>query len=314
MGLPPPGVTPQQMQELKSKDRTWPHRSEEDRWRDIYNKLFPNDEVMPSPRELHILGTTSSEELMSTDYVPPQEQLQLSPECERLADFEHYQHREVPGLVRSRVEDLARQNGQLDVASLIVDLAGIVQECQEQACRAWRNRQPDKASRDELGSTAMISGDAHPLGNTLGEQQQRTPNPSGMQSFSLPDDSDMITMMPPPDTSLDLEGAVSLYQPQMNRQVLDEQRQWSESLPHIDSGYMTDIAASSNSFLPSVSQDDEMLFEPLWRGWSEARDVPRSNPDFFGEALGPNSNTLMPESEVTGLGEALGDQREELVG
>jgi hypothetical protein len=47
-GQPPEGITPKLMKELKSKARSWPGQTEEDKWREIYKKLFPGTEV-PSP-------------------------------------------------------------------------------------------------------------------------------------------------------------------------------------------------------------------------------------------------------------------------
>jgi len=49
-GHPPEGITPKLMREIKSKARSWPNQTEEEKWRDIYQKLFPGEEV-PSPCE-----------------------------------------------------------------------------------------------------------------------------------------------------------------------------------------------------------------------------------------------------------------------
>jgi hypothetical protein len=45
---PDEGVTADIEKRLKSRKKTWPGQSEEDRWREVYQILFPNDEI-PSP-------------------------------------------------------------------------------------------------------------------------------------------------------------------------------------------------------------------------------------------------------------------------
>jgi len=47
-GHPPDGLTPEIGRKLRSKKKAHLNQSDEDRWRDIYRLLFPDEDV-PSP-------------------------------------------------------------------------------------------------------------------------------------------------------------------------------------------------------------------------------------------------------------------------
>jgi hypothetical protein len=49
-GEPMEGVTPDMEKRLRSRKKASPDQTDEDRWREIYSMLFP-DETVPSPRK-----------------------------------------------------------------------------------------------------------------------------------------------------------------------------------------------------------------------------------------------------------------------
>jgi hypothetical protein len=50
-GHPPEGITLEVEKRLRSRKKAYPDQSEEDRWKDIYRLLFPNEDV-PLPCKL----------------------------------------------------------------------------------------------------------------------------------------------------------------------------------------------------------------------------------------------------------------------
>src|SRR5271168_53598 len=65
----------------------------------------------------------------------------MSPESRDLAGYEDYIRRELPRLVRSNIEEVARRDMQPLEASLIGSLVGIIQDCQDRVFRAYRESQ-----------------------------------------------------------------------------------------------------------------------------------------------------------------------------
>jgi hypothetical protein len=51
-GHPPEGISSETEKLLRRRKKTYPGQSEEERWRDIYRLLFPNDKDVPSPCKL----------------------------------------------------------------------------------------------------------------------------------------------------------------------------------------------------------------------------------------------------------------------
>src|SRR3569833_322223 len=49
-GTSPAGITPDQVNQLRSRKKSSRNQTDEDRWHDMYRLLFPND-VIPSPCE-----------------------------------------------------------------------------------------------------------------------------------------------------------------------------------------------------------------------------------------------------------------------
>jgi hypothetical protein len=178
-GQLPEGITPKLVREIKSKARSWPGQTEEDKWREIYKKLFPGEEV-PSPCMSSSRYALSSA-LTGVDFEMPQEQRQTSPTSQGLADYENYERQALPSLVESRVAEVVDRDLQLFAAFMRsnLNLAEIIRECQEQVSREYRNGQPSRTSAN-LPSDTPIAGTSQNTMNNLGglDQQQHLPSDS----------------------------------------------------------------------------------------------------------------------------------------
>jgi hypothetical protein len=65
----------------------------------------------------------------------------MSPDSSGLLGYEDFIRRELPHLVRSNIEDIARRDMQPLEASLIGSLVGIIQDCQDRVFGAYREAQ-----------------------------------------------------------------------------------------------------------------------------------------------------------------------------
>ena len=54
-GNPLEGITPENEKRLKSKKKSHPNQTDEDRWRDIYRLLFPHEDVPCPCQQLFLL-------------------------------------------------------------------------------------------------------------------------------------------------------------------------------------------------------------------------------------------------------------------
>ncbi|RDL29978.1 uncharacterized protein BP5553_10605 [Venustampulla echinocandica] len=122
-GNSPEGITPEIERRLRSRKKSHPNQTDEERWKDIYKLLFPNATV-PSPYF----------EIVQDE--PPS-----SPDSRELANYEGYLRRELPRLVRSNIEEVVRRETQPLEAVLVGSLVGIIQDCQDRVFRAYRETQ-----------------------------------------------------------------------------------------------------------------------------------------------------------------------------
>jgi hypothetical protein len=114
------GVTNDIEKQLCSRKKLGPGQSEEDRWKEIYKLLFP-DEITPSPCEyiiffafwfklhlikLHMAKRTWRDLLLTNeqDFDPVYENSRQSPDTKELEDYEEYSRRELPRLYKSALE------------------------------------------------------------------------------------------------------------------------------------------------------------------------------------------------------------------
>jgi len=119
-GNPPEGITTDQERRLRSRKKSSRDQSDEGRWREMYQLLFPGEEV-PSPY-----------------FEPIQDEMPGSPDSRDLANYEDYMRRELPRLVRTNIEDVVRRDMQPLEAALIGNLVGIIQDCQDRLFRGYR--------------------------------------------------------------------------------------------------------------------------------------------------------------------------------
>ncbi|TVY82020.1 Resistance to glucose repression protein [Lachnellula suecica] len=119
----PVGITPAMERQLRSRKKSHRDQTDEERWKDMYKLLFPNEEI-PSPY-----------------FEPVQTEGPASPDSRDLADYEDYIRRELPRLVRSNIEEVVRRETQPLEAALIGSLVGIIQDCQDRVFRSYRESQ-----------------------------------------------------------------------------------------------------------------------------------------------------------------------------
>src|SRR6201999_4572592 len=72
------------------------------------------------------------------DFEPLHDEAPLSPDSRDLANYEEYLRRELPLMVRSEIEEAVRREMHPYRDSLIGNLVGIIQDCQDRAFRAYR--------------------------------------------------------------------------------------------------------------------------------------------------------------------------------
>jgi hypothetical protein len=73
------------------------------------------------------------------DFEPLQDEapLALSPDSRDLVDYEEYPRRELPLMVNSEIEEAVRREMQPYRDSLIGNLVGIIQDCQDRVFHAY---------------------------------------------------------------------------------------------------------------------------------------------------------------------------------
>jgi hypothetical protein len=72
------------------------------------------------------------------DFEPLHDEAPLSPDSRDLRNYEEYIRRELPLMVRSEIEEAVRREMQPYRDSLIGNLVGIIQDCQDRVFRAYR--------------------------------------------------------------------------------------------------------------------------------------------------------------------------------
>jgi hypothetical protein len=158
-GSPPEGITPECERLLRSRKKASRNQGDEDRWKHIYKLLFPNEKV-PSPCKLPLylarLTSPDGNTNEKPDFEPPRENTSMAPESRDLANYEEYARRELPRLVQSSVEEIFRRDLQPLEASLIGNLVGIIQDCQDRLFRSYRQ---SRASAGEVESPLVFESE-----------------------------------------------------------------------------------------------------------------------------------------------------------
>ncbi|TPX16332.1 uncharacterized protein E0L32_003981 [Thyridium curvatum] len=117
---PPAGITIEQEKELKSRKKSSPGQSEEDKWNNIYSLLFPT-EATPS-----------------CYFEPIREPGRYSHGADDLDGLECYLRCRVPQLVSTTLDEKARQHQRPLQAQMLGIIHEITQDCVEQACREFK--------------------------------------------------------------------------------------------------------------------------------------------------------------------------------
>ncbi|PMD24540.1 hypothetical protein NA56DRAFT_548026, partial [Hyaloscypha hepaticicola] len=118
-GIALEGITGEQERCLRSRKKSSPDQSDEDRWRDMYNLLFPNENI-PSPY-----------------FESPQDDRSMSLESSDIANYEKYVRRELPRLVRVNIEETVRRETQPLEEPLIGALVSVIQDCHDKVFRSY---------------------------------------------------------------------------------------------------------------------------------------------------------------------------------
>ena len=145
--------------------------SEEDKWKDMYRVLFPDDDEadMPSPCECSPRRDPRQKKKKNVLTFPDHEDAQgLEWEARRVREFheyERYLRRELPRSVRQRLEIAASQiSGPLENA-LRAQLVDIVRDCQSRVFQQYRGAEEDGAAATATAITsplAVVSADSAP--------------------------------------------------------------------------------------------------------------------------------------------------------
>lgn len=210
-GTAPDGITTEQERRLRSRKKSSPNQSDEGRWREIYQVLFPNEEV-PSPYFEPV-----------QDEIPPG-----SPDARDLANYEDYMRRELPRLVRTNIEDVVRRDMQPLEAALIGNLVDIIQDCQDRLFRGYRQMRGE-------GTDASVSPAVPSLSFSPSFSENSIPNVHHQHGQSQLLES---AFQPPPPSNLDLQS-----------QVLNQNQTRTNNLHHepsldmilSDSGYASEM-------------------------------------------------------------------------
>ncbi|PVH70356.1 hypothetical protein DL98DRAFT_540915 [Cadophora sp. DSE1049] len=108
--------------QLRSRKKSHWNQLEEDRWKEIYRLLFP-DEKVPSPY-----------------FELPQDDGPMSSDSRDFAEYKAYARRELPRMVRSSVMEVLIREMQPVEASLVANLVNTIQECQDRFFKSYNNR------------------------------------------------------------------------------------------------------------------------------------------------------------------------------
>lgn len=126
------GITKEQEKKLRSRKNL--KASEEDRWRQMHQIVFPDDpeELMPSPCKYNFTKTAKPANGTS-DYA--EEYSAVSP----LHEYGRYMARELPRLVRRRLESVIMQCSEPLLSEIRGQLVEIVRESQAQLFRTFQS-------------------------------------------------------------------------------------------------------------------------------------------------------------------------------
>ncbi|KUJ19004.1 uncharacterized protein LY89DRAFT_509659 [Mollisia scopiformis] len=256
-GHPPEGITTDQERRLRSRKKSSRDQSDEGRWREMYQLLFPGEEV-PSPY-----------------FEPIRDEMPGSPDSRDLANYEDYMRRELPRLVRTNIEDVVRRDMQPLEAALIGNLVGIIQDCQDRLFRGYRQMRGDGAEASAspvLTNVPSFTGSFGETGASLTDQQSQLLQAAFQPPPPAP--SDLGNQIP----GIHLDRTTSLHhQPSLDMILSDSG--YASELPHFcdcPGPECTCSGGTLNSYtrdgLSNLNSNDIFGFEEgttnmQWDGW-----------------------------------------------
>ncbi|KAF4632584.1 hypothetical protein G7Y89_g5539 [Cudoniella acicularis] len=208
LGHPPAGITTAMERKLRSRKKSHPNQTDEERWVEIYKLLFPDTEV-PSPSV--------------QEDVPPS-----SPDSRELSNYEDYIRRELPRLVRTNIEEVVRRETRPLEAALIGSLVGIIQDCQDRVFRAYRETQ----GMETDGMTSPKTLDTIASSSTAQPENVWTPTTQTQQDSGLLD----AAFHAPSPTSTEHQDPVPDFQ-RFRSSIESEKPNNHATLVFSDSGY-----------------------------------------------------------------------------
>jgi hypothetical protein len=150
------GITPETEKLLRSRKKEYRDQSESELWKRMYWILFP-DEFVPSPCKLEIfnlpsLCTTASAD--QKDYEAIRDENADPPDVRERANYHEYVRRELPRLIRSRLESAIN----LQFQTLASALDEIIQGCMDQLLMNYETARATNAdsNRDALRPSIAI--------------------------------------------------------------------------------------------------------------------------------------------------------------
>ncbi|EAQ83474.1 hypothetical protein CHGG_09878 [Chaetomium globosum CBS 148.51] len=120
--IPPGDITAYQEKQLKSRKHTTRRQTDEEKWRDIYRLLFPNEEIpSPYPEAAEDMGPKTAESSVSFN-------------------FQHFLLSEMPTLFTRTAEEHAGRHLQAHDELALGAIPRIIEDALHKAFRAWEAR------------------------------------------------------------------------------------------------------------------------------------------------------------------------------
>ena len=136
------GITNKIKERLQSRKKAYPGQTEANRWGEVYQVLFPNEEV-PSPCNRHPLLRSKSPQTNGTpDFEPIQDyygnDTQL-PDSREVANYEDFLRRELPNFFKTALESAVNHEIQPIEERMRRQMLSILEEAQKQAFLKYRS-------------------------------------------------------------------------------------------------------------------------------------------------------------------------------
>ncbi|KAK3949719.1 hypothetical protein QBC32DRAFT_219049 [Pseudoneurospora amorphoporcata] len=168
LDIKPPGdITTSQERQLKSRKHTHRRQSDEEKWREIYRLLFPND-IVPSPYPEY-----------AEDFQP------MGAESRNVLEFQHYLLTEMPRLFTQAAYEYAGQHIQDQVLLRVDDVNKIIEDTLQQAYDTWTlqgrllppNISPSISMREFPATQATQAGHSTSMSSTTWPETTMPPPP-----------------------------------------------------------------------------------------------------------------------------------------